>query len=99
TDRKSELELLETPTNNKEAKTVLGKLSYVGRHIKEFSQTTASLHPTATENYELTERRISDWAKLQGAIKIFLVMRHPPPNSILYFESIPTDDFIHGHIY
>uniref|UniRef100_A0A0N4Z886 Peptidase_M13_N domain-containing protein n=1 Tax=Parastrongyloides trichosuri TaxID=131310 RepID=A0A0N4Z886_PARTI len=71
TDKKSELELLEMPTNNKEAKTVLGKLSYVGRHIKEFSQTTASLHPTATEKYEITERRFMDWAKLQAAICLY----------------------------
>uniref|UniRef100_A0A0N5C3I2 Reverse transcriptase domain-containing protein n=2 Tax=Strongyloides papillosus TaxID=174720 RepID=A0A0N5C3I2_STREA len=98
-DRKIELELLRAPTNKTEAKSVLGKFSYVGRHIKEFSQITASLHPSAAEEYTLNERRQADWNKLQVAIRDFLVMHHPPRNSTIIFEALPTHDSIHGHAY
>uniref|UniRef100_A0A0K0EWN6 Reverse transcriptase domain-containing protein n=1 Tax=Strongyloides venezuelensis TaxID=75913 RepID=A0A0K0EWN6_STRVS len=51
--RKIELELLRVPTNKTEAKSVLGKFSYVGRHIGEFSQITASLHLSVQKNIPL----------------------------------------------
>uniref|UniRef100_A0A0K0FRU4 RT_RNaseH_2 domain-containing protein n=1 Tax=Strongyloides venezuelensis TaxID=75913 RepID=A0A0K0FRU4_STRVS len=98
-DRKIELELLRVLTNKTEAKSVLGKFSYVGRHIREFSQITASLHLSASEEYTFNERRQTDWNKLQLAIKDFLVMHHPPRDSTIIFDALLTHDSIHGHAY
>uniref|UniRef100_A0A0K0FRF3 RT_RNaseH_2 domain-containing protein n=1 Tax=Strongyloides venezuelensis TaxID=75913 RepID=A0A0K0FRF3_STRVS len=59
-DRKIVLELLRVPTNKTEAKSVLGKFSYVGRHIREFSQIIAGLHLSTSEEYTFNERRQAD---------------------------------------